>query len=165
MARAYSNVSWKSTSFETNLVFIRVFNFLRSKLAFQQATSHSCLPLPNFFVHVMVFCKVDWASFKETPSCIYELFFHLQHTSKPLTTHVQNMCHKRASQLKNITRHDNGQGRIQGGQILAFSLHTSQYLVGQLQFSQKRLHKPYQCNSTNICSSNNPIVTWQGTQS
>jgi hypothetical protein len=66
MAQAYSNVSWKSTTFETNLVFTRVFNFLGGKFASQQATSHSCLPLLSFFVQVMVFCKVDWAYFKET---------------------------------------------------------------------------------------------------
>jgi hypothetical protein len=41
MVQAYSNVSWKNTTFETNLIFTGLFNFLGSKFAFQQTTFHS----------------------------------------------------------------------------------------------------------------------------
>jgi hypothetical protein len=40
MVQAYSNVYWKNTTFETNLVFTRLFNFLGGKFAFQQTAFH-----------------------------------------------------------------------------------------------------------------------------
>jgi hypothetical protein len=49
-------------------------------------------------------------------------------------------------------RHNNKQGKIQGGQIHAFVIHTSQDLVGELEFGQKGFHKLCQSNSTNICN-------------
>ncbi len=52
-------------------------------------------------------------------------------------------------------RNNNKQGKIQGGQIHAFVIHTSQDLFGELEFGQKgfhKLHKLCQSNSTNICN-------------
>jgi hypothetical protein len=49
-----------------NWVFTGVLNIQMGSFAFMHALSHSCLPLPNFLVQVMVFCKVDYAFFNNT---------------------------------------------------------------------------------------------------
>jgi len=56
-------------------------------------------------------------------------------------------------------RHNNKQGKIQGGQIHAFVFHTSQDIIGELEFGQKGFHKLCQSNSTIFVTSNNPIMT------
>jgi hypothetical protein len=60
-----------------NWVFIGVLNFQMGSLAFMHALSHSCLPLPNFLVQVMVFCKVDYAFSITPPSCQHKVLCHL----------------------------------------------------------------------------------------
>ncbi len=56
-----------------NLILTRVFNFWSHIPLSMHALSHSNLPFPNFFGHVMVFCNLAWASFtfiKVTPTKI-----------------------------------------------------------------------------------------------
>jgi hypothetical protein len=50
----------------TNLVLMGVFNFQGHNPLSMHALSHSHLPFPDFFVHVMVFCNPTWASFTLT---------------------------------------------------------------------------------------------------
>ncbi len=50
----------------TNLVFIGVFNFWGCNLLSTHALSYSCLPFLDFFVHVIVFCKLPWVAFTLT---------------------------------------------------------------------------------------------------
>jgi len=45
----------KNTTFEANLVYARISNFCGNKLTSTHAISYYCFPLPNFFIHVMVF--------------------------------------------------------------------------------------------------------------
>jgi len=49
-----------------HLVFIEIFNFLGSKLKFEQALFHSCLPFPNVSSQIIHFCKSKWAYLIET---------------------------------------------------------------------------------------------------
>ncbi len=58
-----SEVSSKFIALLVNLVLIGIFNFQGCNPLSMHAFSHSNLPSPNFFVHVMVFYNPTWASF------------------------------------------------------------------------------------------------------
>ncbi len=62
----YSNVSWNAMMQKANLVFTKIFNILTRKLAVVQNSFHSCRPLLDFFVQIMVFHNAIWISFKLT---------------------------------------------------------------------------------------------------
>jgi hypothetical protein len=49
-----------------HLFFIGIFHFLGSKLEFEQALFHSCLPFLDFLSQGIHFCKYDWVDLIET---------------------------------------------------------------------------------------------------
>ncbi len=56
----------KNLKNENYFVFNGMFNFLRGKPEITHAFSHSYLPFPYFFGHVMHFCKYPWATLIDT---------------------------------------------------------------------------------------------------
>jgi hypothetical protein len=59
-------ISWDSITCDVNHVFIDVLKILVGKPTRWQTSFHSCMLFVDFFVQMMVFCKVVWAYFKFT---------------------------------------------------------------------------------------------------
>ncbi len=78
-------------AWETNRVFIGVFNILASSLETIQEFFHSCRPFLDFFVQVMVFCNEDWTSFKLTSERSTQILVLSISCWLLLTWHAQNM--------------------------------------------------------------------------
>ncbi len=57
----------KSLENENYFAFNGMFNFLKGRLKkITHAFSHSYLPFPDFFGHIMHFCKFPWATLVDT---------------------------------------------------------------------------------------------------